>query len=548
MHKRRWIICFVAILAASSSLPAQEPIPFAPSDSRLPPVRSTALFLPSQQVPLEPSLELSPAASVWAAPTSTRDSSSWQAQLIALMRPTFGLSAEWQAESSDVELACYDFNVQIPTFPIFGPPPPFVTGGFSYTDLHAPAPLDLPSGLYDYSLGFSWMRPLKERWMLRLMFSTAIATDGQNTTRDAWQYRGGFFALYQPNQEWTWIFGALALGRNDIPVVPAVGAIWQPNPALRVELTLPQPKIAFLLIDQGPRQQWGYVGAGLNGGTWAYERTGGIDDQLTYGDWRVVLGWESTPTPEPGVPFTRGATRRGVGLRFLSRVRIQKRIAQDSSRRHIDAARVDELLATMARSVSHSLRQPESRMTPPKTYEARYVPDANITLDGDLREPAWERANIEAAFGFPWQERPAPSTEFRALFDASALYFAFRVEDDDIVLAERFLRKEDVVREDRVELFFALDEELAQYFCLEIDPLGRVLDYRASHYRQFDFSWSFPGLDVVGIRTIDGYAVEGRIDWEALESLGFPPPDSGRRDEVRHLSCRIPTYSGRGME
>ena len=32
----------------------------------------------------------------------------------------------------------------------------------------------------------------------------------------------------------------------------------------------------------------------------------GRQDQLTYGDWRVVLGWESVPRVEPGVPFQRG--------------------------------------------------------------------------------------------------------------------------------------------------------------------------------------------------------------------------------------------------
>jgi hypothetical protein len=176
-----------------------------------------------------------------------------------------------------------------------------------------------------------------------------------------------------------------------------------------------------------------------------------------------------------------------------------------------------------------------------KTYEACYVPNAKIILDGALTESAWERANLETGFSFPWEERPLPGTEFRALFDANALFFAFRVEDGDIVLAEPFGSKEDVVCEDRVELFFALDEELAEYFCLEIDPLGRVLDYRASHYRQFDFSWTFPGLEAVGVRTSDGYAVQGRIDWKAFQSLGFPPPDSGRaikfgiyRAEFRH--------------
>ena len=34
------------------------------------------------------------------------------------------------------------------------------------------------------------------------------------------------------------IFGALALGRRDIPAVPAVGVIWQPGPGFRLDLTL----------------------------------------------------------------------------------------------------------------------------------------------------------------------------------------------------------------------------------------------------------------------------------------------------------------------
>lgn len=167
-------------------------------------------------------------------------------------------------------------------------------------------------------------------------------------------------------------------------------------------------------------------------------------------------------------------------------------------------------------------------MSTAKIYEARWVPDANIVLDGVLAEPAWGQAHVETGFSFPWEERPLPATRFRACCDAHALYFSFDVVDDDIVLAQSFQGKQDVVHEDRVELFFALDEQLRQYFCLEIDPLGRVLDYRASYYRQFDFSWSFPGLDAVGMQTDTGYVVEGRMSWEALQSLGFPPPESGR--------------------
>ena len=54
------------------------------------------------------------------------------------------------------------------------------------------------------------------------------------------------------------------------------------------------------------RQQWVYFGGGFSGGTWAYQRANGVNDQITFRDWRLVFGWESTPRSEPGMPFGRG--------------------------------------------------------------------------------------------------------------------------------------------------------------------------------------------------------------------------------------------------
>ncbi len=259
--------------------------------------------LPGDQVPL---------AAVQEAPfVAAPESAAMPPDLRALMRPMLRVDVEWQGETNDIALASYDARVQIPTYPVWGPPPPFISGGFSYTSLAAPESLDLPSDLYDYSLGASWLRRVNDVWSVRFMLSAAFATDGRNTGHDAWQFRGGLFAMYRPDETWTWIVGALALGRNDLPVVPAVGLIWQPSRRLRLDLTLPRPRLATLLIDQGARQQWVHVGGGLNGGTWAFERADGIEDQLTFRDWRVVVGWESTPTPQPGSPFTRG---RKLGL------------------------------------------------------------------------------------------------------------------------------------------------------------------------------------------------------------------------------------------
>lgn len=232
--------------------------------------------------------------------------------LKSLMRPSFTFSSEWITDS-DFDLSNYDFRVTVPTYPFFGPPPPMVNVGMSYTNLSDAAAYDLPADLFAYSVGLSWMRTLKDRWKLRSMLGVALATDNQNTSSNAWQFRGGLFAIYEPNERWQWVFGAIALGRSDLPVVPAIGAIWQPSAAMKCDLTFPKPKISRLISSSDLRQQWGYLGLELNGATWGYQRVNGTSEQLTYGDWRAVVGWESLPTPIPGAPFTPG---RRLGLEF----------------------------------------------------------------------------------------------------------------------------------------------------------------------------------------------------------------------------------------
>ncbi len=246
-------------------------------------------------------------------------------RLRQLMRPSFRLGAQWLSEADDVELSSYDARVTMPLYPIFGPPPPMVSLGFEFTDLNAPASYDLPGELYETSIGLSWMRRRNDRWSFRWMLGVANATDGDNHSSDAWQFRGGGFALYQPNERWTWTFGAIALGRNDIPVVPAIGFIYQPNPCLRFDASFPRPRASLLLADDGTRQQWGYIGAGMEGGTWGYRQVDGVNDQLTYRDWRFVLGWESTPRREAGMPIALGRTISAeVGYAFGRRFEFER--------------------------------------------------------------------------------------------------------------------------------------------------------------------------------------------------------------------------------
>jgi hypothetical protein len=233
-----------------------------------------------------------------------------QAAFRSLIRPKISFSSEWLT-SSDLNLSNHDIRVTVPTYPFFGPPPPMISAGFSFTDLIDADALGLPGDLFEYSTGLSWVRPVKDRWMVRSMLGVALATDNKNTTSDAWQFRGGIFAVYEPNEKWQWVFGAIAIGRNDLPVVPAVGVIWQPQPDLKMDLTFPKPRVSRVFAETESRQQWGYIGMAIGGGTWAFERNDQTDDQITYGDWRVVAGWESLPTPVAGAKFTTG---RKLGL------------------------------------------------------------------------------------------------------------------------------------------------------------------------------------------------------------------------------------------
>lgn len=224
------------------------------------------------------------------------------------LRPQWGLVAEWEPEADGVEILNFDADVTIPTYPVWGPPPPLISFGFSYTDLIAPAEFDLPPSLYDFTLGASWMRRIHDQWMLRVMLGAAFASDLNNTSSEAWQIRGGLFAVYDWRPEVQFLFGAVATGREDLPVLPGLGVLWRPSPSWHVNLMMPRPRVSYLVLDRGERQHWVYVAAGLSGGTWAAE-TQGLDDRFTYREWRAGIGWEwgppksMSPMPGRGVKF-----------------------------------------------------------------------------------------------------------------------------------------------------------------------------------------------------------------------------------------------------
>ena len=164
-----------------------------------------------------------------------------------------------------------------------------------------------------------------------------------------------------------------------------------------------------------------------------------------------------------------------------------------------------------------------------RTYGVSAVESSAPRIDGVLDDGEWSAEGWESELVFPWRDVPAPETSFIVQADGTALYFAFWVADEDVVVVDGPPDDESLVeRGDRVELFLARDEKLGEYYSIEIDPTGRVLDYSARFYRHFDEEWDCPGLEVAARRRPGGYDVEGRLSRRGLESMGLTLP-SGRR-------------------
>lgn len=139
-------------------------------------------------------------------------------------------------------------------------------------------------------------------------------------------------------------------------------------------------------------------------------------------------------------------------------------------------------------------------------------------------QPDWSRAIALDDFCSPWEARPVPATEFRALVDEQSLYFRFDCHDDDLVLAAGDTAAQRVLGSDRVELFMTRDLGLDPYYCLEIEPRGAVLAYRARYHRRFDWDFGCRGLAVRA--RIDGarYCVEARLPLATLRELELLAP------------------------
>ncbi len=134
----------------------------------------------------------------------------------------------------------------------------------------------------------------------------------------------------------------------------------------------------------------------------------------------------------------------------------------------------------------------------------------------------WEEIKAMTDFQYPWRSESPPPTSFQAYHDMRCLYFRFVATGPTPNVFVESDEKLEVIHSERVEIFFKKDDALNPYYCFEIDPHGRVLDYEAKHYREFNWEWEWPGaMEVNAIEIPEAYIVTGRFELGAFKELGI---------------------------
>lgn len=154
-------------------------------------------------------------------------------------------------------------------------------------------------------------------------------------------------------------------------------------------------------------------------------------------------------------------------------------------------------------------------------YIINSIEKNTLHINGIGNNPIWEKAEILTNFTSLWDDFQPEKMELRALWDTEKIYFAYKVYDINIHIDRRDDSVDSIGQSDRIEIFFRTDADLNPYYCLEIDPTPRIMDFIAYPNKKFDFDWNWPtnDLTVKSMITEEGFVVEIAISIQSLKNL-----------------------------
>ncbi len=167
-----------------------------------------------------------------------------------------------------------------------------VTPGTIVSFVDGPVRTDLPSDVYSVWVEFQYMKQFTPQWAMQLAVAPGLYTDFRNTSSDAVRITGRALAFYAKSRQTQIAFGVVFLDRENVFALPAVGLIHSPSETVRLEAIFPRPRAMFRVKKGATGEGWVYLAGEFGGGSWAIERANGTDDIVTYGDLRLIAGFE----------------------------------------------------------------------------------------------------------------------------------------------------------------------------------------------------------------------------------------------------------------
>lgn len=211
----------------------------------------------------------------------------------AIQKATISAGTVQSFESGGLSSSFYEVSVQsgIPlgSFDnILG-----VTPQFRTDFIDAGNNVDAPAELFEAGVSFFYRRKFNARWSAMGIVAPSVRSDF-TTSDNAFRIFGLGLLTWEAIPEKLGLsFGAVYLGRADLPVLPAIGLRWTPNVRTKLDLRFPESKLSWRLAKDGARSEtWAYVSAGLGGNTWGVTRNDGTTDELSLRDIRLLLGAE----------------------------------------------------------------------------------------------------------------------------------------------------------------------------------------------------------------------------------------------------------------
>lgn len=162
--------------------------------------------------------------------------------------------------------------------------------------------VELPANTYDVFVDTAWNPQFTPLFGAELGIRVGIFTNWDELVWQSWRLMGRAIGTLNLTPQWQAKVGIVYLDRNQVKLLPAVGATWVPNQNSRYDIFFPAPKAAWRFTQLRNRSVWGFIAGEYGGGAWTFNQSGSAGvTEFDYNDVRISLGTELVPVVPQGL-------------------------------------------------------------------------------------------------------------------------------------------------------------------------------------------------------------------------------------------------------